>query len=128
MEHQGIDVYFLFLLINIDISSNQLTQIVAGSFATNANKSSLVNLPKHDAYSEALGANMVRMHLTHSTFPGSPAKAMQVLFGKISKMDTPPARWVLGQDAAGMVGVIADGLKKDSEASQELSGDVNLDQ
>ncbi|KAH8832230.1 NAD-P-binding protein [Flagelloscypha sp. PMI_526] len=97
-----------------------MTQVTSGSFATQANKTSLVVLPKHSAYAETLPANGVRTYLSTADFPGSPRHAMQILWAKVSKMPNPPRRWVLGADAATMVGAVAEGLKKDAEDCESL--------
>ncbi|MDX3850142.1 oxidoreductase [Streptomyces sp. AK02-01A] len=103
----------------------KVTVIEPGGLRTNWAGSSMNTPPISDAYKPVIEPVVERMRKADGAQSGDPARAAQVII-RITEVDDPPVRLLLGSDAVRVAAAMAEGLASSDATWREVSESIDF--
>ncbi|MCF0095022.1 SDR family NAD(P)-dependent oxidoreductase [Micromonospora sp. MH99] len=104
----------------------RITTVEPGALRTDWAGASMSMLPVSEPYRPIIEPVVERMRRTSGNQPGDPARAAQTII-RITRVDDPPARLLLGADAVAAASTVAEALAASDARWRELSESVAFD-
>ncbi|MGC4745984.1 oxidoreductase [Micromonospora sp. DT201] len=104
----------------------RVTSVEPGGLRTDWAGSSMSMLPISEPYRPVIDPAVQRLRQTSGTQPGDPVRAAQAII-RISRVDDPPLRLLLGADAVAGASAAAEALAASDERWRELSESIVFD-
>ncbi|WP_410813646.1 oxidoreductase [Micromonospora sp. 067-2] len=105
----------------------RVTTVEPGGLRTDWAGSSMRMLPISEPYRPVIEPVVQRMEQANGSQPGDPVRAAQAII-RITRVDDPPARLLLGADAVTVAAAAAEALAASDARWRELSGSIAYDQ
>ncbi|MFG1649507.1 SDR family NAD(P)-dependent oxidoreductase [Micromonospora sp. NPDC049275] len=104
----------------------RITTVEPGALRTDWAGASMSMLPVSEPYRPVIEPVVERMRRTSGNQPGDPGRAAQAII-RITRVDDPPARLLLGADAVAAASTVAEALAASDARWRELSESVAFD-
>ncbi|MGC4816663.1 oxidoreductase [Micromonospora sp. DT63] len=104
----------------------RITTVEPGALRTDWAGASMSMLPVSEPYRPVIEPVVERMRRTSGNQPGDPTRAAQAII-RITRVDDPPARLLLGADAVAAASTVAEALAASDARWRELSESVAFD-